>query len=116
METLQFDNSDAKKSTAHTLKLNNLSASKDEQLYFYTCLAPTSVSSTTWKVVLETTSGETYVSEMTKYKAYPMAGIKDLVVPPFVKQQIDVPENDLEGVTGTADDFVLVGGTTPQAD
>lgn len=112
LETGAF-NEPTKTSYTHSLTLDNIFVNQGEDLYLYTCIVPTRITSSEWKVVLVTSTGDQYVCTMTAYKGYNMGGIKDIPLTSFAKQSIEIPagEDAIDGISGSADDFIPVGGT-----
>lgn len=117
LETAQY-NSPIKTSKTHTLSLENISVNVGETMYLCTCIVPTRISSSTWKIALVDQNGKTYVCPMEKYKGYEQGGNKDLSLSNFTEQSITIPEGEEtpDGITGTAPDFVSVSGISSHFD
>lgn len=98
--------------------LTTTTANSQIDLYMTACPTDKLVGKTL-KLVLVNDSDETYVGSFTMSRALTIAG-GAMITPSLTKTEtpLIVPQEGLEGVTGSAGDFELVpvGGTTRQAD
>lgn len=116
------------RSKAVSLNLKNISASSvGERKILYTVLCPVDLTGKDIDIVLVDSSDNIWVAKYNGYegdKNFPKQAVTAIWpedMGAWTKNNAYVLPDDgsyllNSGVTGTADDFVLVGGTTPQAD